>query len=64
MNAEDELPEFFKLKSDIFALAPDGQVSLTAPLSDTTTKTKKTIRTQKIPMDAVKNNKDDIIVLD
>lgn len=27
-NAEDELPEFFKLKDDIFNLNPDGSITL------------------------------------
>lgn len=31
VNAEEELPEFFNLKSDIFTLHPDGQLSLTSP---------------------------------
>jgi len=32
VNAEQELPEFFKLKSDVFRMSMDGQLSLVAQI--------------------------------
>lgn len=64
VNAEEELPEFFKLKSDIFSLSPNGEVTLVNPQSyDSMAKLQKQPRTQSTSSSA-KNNSSELIVLD
>jgi hypothetical protein len=60
VNAEEELPEFFKIKSDTFNLTEDGQVSLVAPSAQVEA-SKKAPRSHKKP---VVNNSNEVICLD
>lgn len=60
VNAEEELPEFFKIKSDTFDLSSNGQVSLVSP-SAYIEQAKKAPRSQKKP---VVQNSNEVICLD
>lgn len=64
VNAEEELPEFFRLKSDIFSISKNGDLSLVDPSSHySMSMSQKPVRSQK-PVGGGQSSKDEIIILD